>query len=363
VLTFVHPRRTSNRKASSAARSEETLNTLNTCVPNSCALVWGASGFIGRHLVAALASEGWSVIAVTRPGHPDPDPGVGTVRKIEIRDSDLSSGSLRDAISESSVIYNLAGSSGAVASNRAPLASLDDNCRVQLRFLAACTAAANRPHVVFSSSRLVYGETGKTPVSEDCPVNPQSIYAAHKLCVENYLQIYARLGFITQTICRISNVYGFDEGHNGQSYRVVNAFIRAGLAGQPITLFGDGQQLRDFIYVSDLVDTLITVGVCPEAKNQTFNIGSGVVNSMYEAADLIQKLTGAQPIKFAPWPQEYQLVESGDYVADISKARSLLKVSNRFDLAAGLAEAVELHRRSALGGIQYGKQSALAASR
>jgi UDP-glucose 4-epimerase len=312
------------------------------------AMVWGAHGFIGLHLTAELVRKGWEVTAVVRSGSEDRAPDWGpAVRTLPIDEADLSSDRMREEISQCSVIYDLAGSSGAVASNRAPLASLEANCRAQLSFLDSCTAAGNRPRIVFSSSRLVYGETGTDPVSEDHTVSPQSIYAAHKLCVENYLQIYSRLGYITHTICRISNVYGFDASHGPQGYRVMNAFIRTGLLGEAITLYGDGQQLRDLIYITDLVDMLLAAGVSEAGCNQVFNIGSGVSASMYEAASLIRELTSAQPIRFAPWPPEYRLVESGDYVADISKAQRLLDISCRFDLLAGISETIELYRQRA----------------
>jgi UDP-glucose 4-epimerase len=319
-------------------------------------MVWGARGFIGFHLTAELARRGFAVTAVSRSGNSGPVPSwAPSIRTLEISEADLGGVQLRDEIAQCSVIYDLAGSSGAVASNRDPIGSLEANCRMQLRFLDACSAAGNCPRVVFSSSRLVYGETGTAPVSEDRPVNPQSIYAAHKLCVENYLQIFSRLGRITHTVCRISNVYGFDEGHGGQGYRVMNAFIRAGLAGETITLYGDGQQLRDFVYSTDLSDILIRAGTSEAGRNENFNVGSGTSTTMYKAASLIQSLTSHRPIRFAPWPEEYRLVESGDYVPDISKARSLLGVSCQFDLAAGIRETIELYRQSDLNSIRRGE--------
>jgi UDP-glucose 4-epimerase len=271
-------------------------------------------------------------------------------------EGDQSIAAMTEIIRECGLIYDLAGSSGAVASNRSPGASLEGNCRIQLRLLEACVAAGNRPHVVFSSSRLVYGETGRTRAAEDHPVNPQSVYAAHKLCIEHYLKIFARLGHITYTICRISNVYGSDAGHQGQGYRVVNAFIRAGLAGQIITLFGDGRQLRDFIYIDDLIQALMQSGTAAAARNQVFNIGSGVSSSMLEAASLIREMTSAPPLRFAPWPEDYGLVESGDYVADISKARRLLGIRPAYTLAEGIAESIAQLRGDAAVGAAPAKQ-------
>jgi UDP-glucose 4-epimerase len=305
-------------------------------------LVWGAFGFIGRHLTKALLDRGVRVTGVGRSGEKGSDhrSSLPTVHQAEAAGDDQSTSALVDLIRDCDVIYDLAGSSGAVASNQSPIASLDGNCRIQLQFLEACAAAGNRPHVVFSSSRLVYGETGRTPVTEDHPVNPLSVYAAHKLCTEHYLNIYARLGHLTYTICRISNVYGSDAGHQGQGYRVVNAFIRAGLAGNTITLFGDGRQLRDFIYIDDLVEALIQSGTAATARNQMFNIGSGVSSSMLEAATLIREMTSAPPVRFAPWPEDYEIVESGDYVANIAKSVRLLGVRPAYTLAEGIAESI-----------------------
>jgi UDP-glucose 4-epimerase len=313
-------------------------------------MVWGAFGFIGKHLTRALLRRGMQVTVVSRPGHNVEDAKwPGPVQHVELNIDDYSAGTLRDLVADCAVIYDLAGSSGAVASNLDPVASLEGNCRIQLRLLEACAAAGTRPHVVFSSSRLVYGQTGMSPVAEDHAVNPLSVYAAHKLCTEHYLNIYSRIGHITHTICRISNVYGSDEVRIGQGYRVMNAFIRSGLAKQTITLFGDGRQLRDFIYISDLVEALIRSGTYPAARNELFNIGSGVSSSMYEAACLIRQMTGAPPLRFSPWPKDYELVESGDYVADISKAKALLGLAPVYTLAEGLAESIAMLRRAEEG--------------
>jgi UDP-glucose 4-epimerase len=311
-------------------------------------LVWGAYGFIGRYLTNALLKGGWTVTTVSRPGHSSDCPEwASAVVAITVADDDYSGDDLRRAIAESTVIFNLAGSSGAVASNRSPLASLDSNPRIHLKFLEACAAAGSRPHIVFPSSRLVYGETGGQPVTEDHPLDPQSIYAAHKTCIEHYLKVHARMGHITYAICRISNVYGFDEGYAGEGYGIVNAFIRAGVAGESITLFGDGRQIRDLIYINDLVDALIAGGVSPAAINQVFNIGSGLTSTMFEAASLIQSLTGSPPVRYSAWPKEYELVETGDYRANISKAKAVLGVSPKYDLAAGIAAAISLYRQRA----------------
>jgi len=167
--------------------------------------VWGARGFIGRHLVAALIGEDVDVSVLARAGVQAPAPAWGgRVTWHEYVPGHDNRHAFQKASESASVIFNLAGSSGAVSSNRHPEDSLDVNCRAQLQFLEACGRHGHVPHVVFASSRLVYAPAGRAPVSEDAAVAPASFYAAHKLCVEHYHRILAQTGRLTFTICRLS---------------------------------------------------------------------------------------------------------------------------------------------------------------
>ncbi len=309
-------------------------------------LVWGALGFLGQHMVARLLRHGATVSVLCRPRHLYPIPPWGSrVQWFEQQKGGDDQATLMSAVSSASLIYNFAGSSGAVASNQKPLESLEANCRTQLAFLEACERAGHRPHVVFASSWLVYGVTGGAPVSETHPVAPRSMYAAHKLCIEHYLQIFEQRNKITYTICRISNPYGFDPSGVGNTYKVLNSFIQQALAGAPICLFGDGRQLRDFIQISDLADALIRCGYSPQARNELFNVSSGKSYTLLEAAETIGELAGAPKVLFKPWPEEYRAVESGDYVADISKARTKLGLMPAYELRAGLEETIRQYRQ------------------
>lgn len=298
-------------------------------------LVAGATGFIGRHLVAELLDRGSAVSVLTRSRNTAPPPVWAT--RVTWYELDGDQATLSQAVGCASVIFNLAGSSGAVASNRNPIESLDANCRFQLRLLQAIERGGHRPHVVFASSRLVYAPNGRTPVSENQALAPRSVYAAHKLCVEHYHQIFSATTGMTFSVCRISNPFGIDEDCWRKGYGFVNTLIRNALSGLPMTLFGTGQQLRDYLYITDLVDALVRCGIRAEARNQIFNIGRGVGLSVHDAALLIQQGTHGS-IHFRSWPPEYQDVESGDYVADISKAREQLGFHPQYDFAAGLSK-------------------------
>lgn len=304
--------------------------------PNLPVLIWGARGFIGRALVDHLAGLGYRVRALSRR-RAEPDAcRARSVEWLELDSLDRARAFDR-ALDGVSLVFNLSGSSGAVASNHDPIESLESNCRLQLEFLAACARMARAPHIVFASSRLVYAPAGRTPITEDHPVAPLSMYAAHKLCVEHYHRIFAQRGKSTFTICRISNPYGLDESAPGKGYGFINALIQRAMAGERLTIFGRGVQLRDYLYIDDLATILRLCGERIEARNEVLNVGYGRSLSIYEAATRIQRTLGGV-IDLKPWPKEYETVESGDFVVDIAKARALLGYAPGCSFQSGLEQ-------------------------
>ena len=236
-------------------------------------LVWGAYGFMGRHLVSRLLQSGAKVSILTRersryaPAPWDAPPLGDSLARFEIGPADPQA-VIRQAVQSADVVFNFAGANGAVQSNQDPRRSADESARIQVAFLQACKESGRRPHVVFSSSRLVYGRAQRLPVGEDHPVAPRSFYAANKLCCEGYHRAFAATGALTFTICRISNAFGPDTEVARKNHGVINAFVEKSLAGQPLLLFGDGSQLRDYIYIDDLLEALLLCAHHPAARNE-----------------------------------------------------------------------------------------------
>jgi nucleoside-diphosphate-sugar epimerase len=302
------------------------------------AVISGGTGFVGSALARRLASCGHDVVVLTRDAARanSNEPGVRVV-EVGLQPDPVR---LAKILRGSQVVYNLAGTEGAVRSNRAPAASLQSSCAWQLAFLEACAASESKPHVVFASTRLVYGRPEGLPVDETHPVSPQSFYAAHKLAVEHYHQIYSQRNDVSYTVARISNPFGVDRSPRPSTeYSFLNQLIRAAVEGRPLTIFGDGRQLRDYIYIEDLVDALALCGTHPMARNDVFNVGSGNGVSICEAARAVADLTGAR-LEFVPWPDGYIDVETGDYVSGIAKAEKLLGFRPRWTIRDGLTEAV-----------------------
>jgi UDP-glucose 4-epimerase len=310
-------------------------------------LVTGGLGFIGINTSLRLLDFGAEVTVLDNFIPLDPSGRLDAVRSrlriavADIRDEDKVERVVRDQ----EVIFNLAGKSGAADSNKTPLNDLEINCRGHLNVLEACRSFNPAVTIVFPSSRLVYGKPRYLPVDESHPVAPESIYAAHKLAVENYHLIYGRLYGLKTTVLRISNPYGPMQAGEARAYGIANRFIQTAVAGKPITLFGDGGQRRDYLYIDDLVDAFLRAASVVGARGKIYNIGDRSNVSLLELAEMAVAAAGAGEIVRVPWPEEYRAVETGDYQSDITLARHDLGWSPITEIREGIARTVEFYRQ------------------
>ena len=309
-------------------------------------LVTGGLGFIGLNTCARLLELGAKVTVLDNFMPTEISKQLSEllahikVAIADIRDEEKVERVVRDQ----EVIFNLAGKSGAADSNKTPLNDLDINCRGHLNVLEACRVFNPGVSIVFPSSRLVYGKPHYLPVDERHPLAPESIYAAHKLAVENYHLIYGRLYGLKATVLRISNPYGPFQTGEGRAYGIANSFIQAAVSGRPITLFGDGSQRRDYLYIDDLVEALLRAASLPVSRGKVYNIGDGQGTSLLELAEMAVLEAGQGEIVRVPWPEEYRAIETGDYLSDISLARHELDWSPVTDIREGIARTVRSYR-------------------
>ncbi len=323
------------------------MNNHNTFYSGKRVLVTGGLGFIGLNTCARLLDLGAEVTALDNFIPTQITPAFDAVRSrlrlavADIRDAEKVERVVRDQ----EVIFNLAGKSGAADSNKTPLNDLDINCRGHLTVLEACRTFNPGVAIVFPSSRLVYGKPLYLPVDEKHPLAPESIYAAHKLAVENYHLIYGRLHGLKTTVLRISNPYGPFQTGEGRAYGIANSFIRAAVSGRPIILFGDGSQRRDYLYIDDLVEAMLCAASAPQAHGRIYNIGDGQGTSLLELAELAVATAGQGEIVRVPWPEEYRAIETGDYLSDIALARNELHWSPCTGIHEGIARTVGFYRR------------------
>lgn len=305
-------------------------------------LVTGGLGFIGLNMLRQLLDSGAEISVMDNFLPPDRPKQLQEllanvrIAIADIRDEDK----VERLVKGQDVIFNLAGKSGAADSNKAPMNDLDINCRGHLTLLEACRRYNPKVAIVFPSSRLVYGKPRYLPVDELHPVAPESIYAAHKLAVENYHLIYGRLYGLKATVLRISNPYGPMQVGDARAYGIVNSFIKAAATGGVITVFGEGEQSRDYIYIADLVEAFLRAGSKDEARGKIYNVGDKTAISLRELAELAIAVAGSGEIKSVPWPLEYRAIETGDYLSNIELAKAELGWSPVTELKDGLVRTV-----------------------
>ena len=309
-------------------------------------LVTGGLGFIGINVSLRLLELGAEVTVLDNFVPPNPGAPLDAVLSrlrvavADIRDADKVERVIRDQ----QVIFNLAGKSGAPDSNKTPLNDLDINCRGHLTILEACRSFNPSVAIVFPSSRLVYGKPRYLPVDEGHPVAPESIYAAHKLAVENYHLIYGHLHGLKATVLRITNPYGPLQVGDARGYGIANKFIQAAVRGERLTIFGAGEQRRDYLYIDDLVHAMLLAGSSAVSRGRIYNIGDDRSASLMELAQLAVASAGSGEIVQIPWPEEYRAIETGDFQSDITLAARELGWQPVTQLAEGVARTVSSYQ-------------------
>lgn len=279
----------------------------------------GASGFLGGRLIRSLAGRTRRLVALAR--------GTATVLHPALRDVEVVLGDvsvrsqIEKALADIDVVIHLAGHSGAASSAADPVYDLNENVGGLITLLEAVRAQNRAVRVVFPGSRLEYGHPQSLPAAENDPLRPLSPYGLNKFACELYLDLYARLYGITYAVARLTNPYGPSAGRPAKEYNVLNKLIALADAGGTITVYGDGKQLRDYIYVDDVVEALALLAGRDE--NIVANVGSGNGIAFREAAETIVRVAGRGSVTSVPWPADAKRVETGDFIADISRMRAL----------------------------------------
>jgi len=305
-------------------------------------LVIGGLGFIGMNLTRQLVEAGASVTVLTpaRARHAE------QAEAFERHGVHVAEGDIRDRervttlVAGQQVVFNLSGQNGAVRSMEDPWTDLDINLRGNLVLLEAIRAAAPGAKVVFAGSRLQYGRVDHVPVAEDAAATPLCLHAVHKRTVEEYLKLYGELFGLRYTIARITNPYGPGQPKGRTAYGVINRMIELAIADQPLTVYGDGAQRRDYVHVDDVAAALLLMAESPAADGRAYNVGSGVGTRLVDLAAQVVAAVGRGRVTHVPWPALAQQIETGDFVADISRAARELAWTPAVPLAAGLRQTI-----------------------
>jgi UDP-glucose 4-epimerase len=303
------------------------------------ALVTGGAGFIGSNLVRALLDRGVRVRILDNFSTGNRGNLAGLEDEVEIVEGELRSYERVHAATRGvELVFHQGALPSVPRSVQDPLTTSAVNVEGTLNVLLAARDEGVR-RVVFASSSSVYGSSGTLPRVETDHVDPIAPYAVSKLAAERYCVSFSRVYPQVETVClRYFNVFGPGQDPRSQYAAVVPRFISAVGQGQRVPVFGDGEQSRDFTYVSNVVEANLLAVDAAGANGAVVNIGTGIPVSVNGLADLVGELTGL------PVEREYFQSRAGevrDSWADIEAARRVLGYEPRIDLRAGLERAIE----------------------
>jgi nucleoside-diphosphate-sugar epimerase len=305
------------------------------------ALVTGGAGFIGSHIAARLLATGHQVrildnLSSGRQENLDACPGADFVRGDVTSPDDC-----RAACEGCEVVFHHAALVSVQESIARPADSFKINVGGTLNVLLAARDAGAR-RVTFASSAAVYGDDPELPKRETMAPSPISPYGADKAAAEQYMLLAGRLWGMETVVLRYFNVFGPRQDPAGDYAAVIPKFIARLVAGKPPTIFGDGRQTRDFLYIDDVVAANLLAATGAKAPGGIFNIAGGTPVDLLSVLAMLGQATGlSTPPEFAP-------ERRGDIrasAADITQARTRLGFEPGTLLADGLAATAEYFRR------------------
>ncbi len=300
-------------------------------------LVTGGGGFIGSNLVRALIERGDTVRVLDNFS-------TGNRANLEGLDVEVVEGELRsyervhNAVRGTEVVFHLGALGSVPRSVQDPLTSSAVNVEGTLNVLLAARDEGVR-RVVYSSSSSVYGPRRELPVTEDLPPDPISPYGVAKLAAERYCVSFSRVyESFESVVVRYFNVFGPRQSPSSQYAAVIPLFVTAIDAGEPVTIYGDGEQRRDFTYVANVVDGTIKAAEAAGASGRIFNVAASAPVTVNTVAAAIGKVLG-KPVEKTFEPP--RIGDIRDSWADVSAAREVLGWEPTVALEEGLRRTIE----------------------
>lgn len=305
-------------------------------------LVTGGAGFIGSHLVEELVRRGERVRVVDSlvTGHRE---NLSTVAgRIEFIEGDLADAEVAaSAATGADYVLHQAAIPSVPRSVAEPVFCHRANVDATLNLLVAARDAGVK-RLVFAGSSSVYGNVAVLPTHEDLPLDPLTPYALQKLMGEQYLRLFTALYGLETVSTRYFNVFGPRQDPSSPYSGVISVFIRALLDGRTPTIYGDGEQTRDFTYVANVVDGVLKACHAPGIAGQVINVATGGRVSLNALFATLRSLTGATA---APAHGPARTGDVRHSQADIGRARALLGYAPSIEFDEGLARTLDWARQ------------------
>jgi UDP-glucose 4-epimerase len=294
-------------------------------------LVVGGAGFIGSHLAATLSLNNRVTVFDNLSS--------GKVQNLEkfrnkitfIEGDVCKYTTLKEIVAGADYVFHLAANVAVMKSIEAPVTDMRINIEGTLNLLEACIGSKIK-RFVYSGSAAIFGQAKYLPVDEEHPVSPESPYAVSKLAAEKYCFAFHKIHGLPISVVRYFNAYGPRQSSSGYA-NVIQSFFNKVKEDKPLTIYGDGKQSRDFVFVGDIVQANILAASQPAAVGEAFNIGTGIETSLNDLVHVINKVTGREN------RVEYGAHRAGEVrnsLANIDKARHVLGYVPQTDIIEGI---------------------------
>jgi UDP-glucose 4-epimerase len=312
-------------------------------------LITGGLGFIGSNLAIRLVQGGAS-LTLLDSFHPTSganyfniDPIKNDVRVIEGDSCNLEL--MRKLVRGKAYVFNLAGHVSHIESMQEPFEDLQMNAVAPLTVLEACRHENREARIVYSGTRQSYGRPDAVPLVETQMLKPVDVNGVSKMAGEWFHMVYHQAHGIQTVSLRLVNTYGPRQLVKHPRQGFIGWFIRQAIEGSEIQIFGDGQQVRGFNYVDDVVDALLNAGTSDEVKGDYFNLGGERPVELEELAKLLIKLAGRGSYRIVPFPPEKKAIDIGSVYSSAAKVNLATGWKARVFIEEGLARTVEYYQR------------------
>jgi UDP-glucose 4-epimerase len=322
--------------------------TIESAYQGKNVAITGGLGMMGSSLAHRLVGFGANVLLIDNYLEPygANDMNIeGIENKVRVNVADIRDKSSMDKLLRGqNFVFHFAGQVGHNISMSDPKLDIEINCLGLFYVLQACREGSPNAKIIFSGSRFEYGKIIRNPVDESHPTKPLSMYAANKLAGENYFMLFNGHYHMDTVVFRIANPYGPRSQMKHHQYSMVNWFLRLAMEGKDLPIFGDGSQVRDYIYIDDLIEAFVAAGASPRTKGQIYNVGSGAGTKFIDMANMVIQIVGRGKIDPQPWPKNYENVETGDYISNIDKIKGDTGWMPKVEFEEGLRRTLEYYK-------------------